>query len=235
MTLNQVLKRIKLIALSHKQVRNFQQGLVSDFLTDKTTLYPSVFLQDNGGKISTSAHATTLSYKLFFIDLVNLSEETKGNEQDVQSDMLSVAQDIIAQMNNSNYDDWALSVDNNVEFVVEEYGDMVAGCIVDISIRTMFKQNVCEVPSDLTDYVTTDIDMKTVYDIAYIATGTEVTNLSVPEIVGKRILLIAREGGMMHKVSNLPDSAQYTWNDTTIGLGLPTVAGQRFLILYRNY
>lgn len=235
MTLNQVIQRIRTIALAHKQVRNFYQGLVSDFLVEKTTLYPSVFLQDNGGKIGLSAHATTLSYRMFLLDLVHVSEESKQNEQEVQSDMLSVGEDLIAQMNNGNYNDWAVSIDNPVQFVVENDNDMVAGVIIDFSVRKMFGQNVCQVPTDLTDYITIDNDMKTAYDIAYVATGAEGSTLSIPEIVGKRILLIAREGNILYRVSNLPDTVQYVWNDAQIALGLPTIAGQRFLILYRNY
>lgn len=147
MTLNQVITRIKTIALAHKQVRNFQAGLVTDFLTDHTTKYPSVFLQDNGGIISTKGQST-LNYRVYFVDVVDVSENTKQNEQDVQSDMFSVAEDIIAEMSSGNYTDWIVSAENNVQFVVEESDDQYAGVIVDISIRKMFKQNRCEIPTN---------------------------------------------------------------------------------------
>ena len=38
--------------------------------------------------------------------------------------------------------------ENNVQFVVEESDEQYAGVIVDISIRKMFKQNRCEVPTN---------------------------------------------------------------------------------------
>jgi hypothetical protein len=235
MTLNQVISRIRAISLAHKQVRNFYQGLVSDFLTDKTTLYPSLFLQDNGGKISPGSHSTTFSFKMYLLDLVNVSEDSKTNEQDVQSDMVSVAEDVLAQMNNPNYNDWVISIDNNLQLLVENDNDLLSGCVVDFSVRVMYPQNVCQVPTELTDYTTIDNDMKTVYDKEYIATGAEGSTLSIPEIVGKRILFIVREGNPLHKVSNNPDTVEYVWNDTVITLGLLTIAGQRFLIIYRNY
>lgn len=149
MTLNQVVARVKSLCLAHLQVRNFDQGLVQDFLTDKTTKYPSVFLQDNGGAVSTDGHAAVLNYRMFFVDLVNVIADEKENELDVQSDMLSVALDIIAQMNHSNFSDWRLSSESNLQLLVEENDDMYAGCYIDISLRIQFTQNVCQVPSNI--------------------------------------------------------------------------------------
>ncbi len=242
MTLNNVVNRIKQIAQAHKQVRNFQQGLVSDFLTDHTTKYPSVFLQDNGGNISTSGHATTLAYRMFIMDLVHVSEGSKQNEQDVQSDMVSIAMDLIAQMNDGNYSDWKISTDNNLQLVVENENDLHAGCIVDFSVSIMFSQDRCQVPSDLVVDIENDTSMKTVFDVKYIASGSEGNALTssgatpnIPEINGKKILFITREQSPIYKVSSSPDSAEYTWNDTDIILGTVTNPGERFLILYRNY
>jgi hypothetical protein len=154
MTLNQVIQRIRNLSLGHKQVRTFKKGLVSDFLADKTTKYPAVFLQDLGGSISLTGHATTLLYKFFIMDLVHVSEDTKDNEQDVHSDMVSIAMDLLAQMNNSLYHDWRISPDNNLQLVVENDGDMFAGVVVDFSVRIMYEQNICVVPTDITEYTT---------------------------------------------------------------------------------
>lgn len=235
MTLNQVITRIRNLALAHNQVRSFYQGLVSDFLTDKTTKYPAVFLQDNGGTISLSGHSTKLSYRMFLLDLVHVSEDSKQNEQDVQSDMVSIAMDLFAQMNYGAYDDWKISADNNLQLVVENDNDLVAGCVLDFSISIMYSQNICQVPTDILNYIPTENDMKFLYDIEYIATGSEGTTLSIPDIEGKKILLITRGSAVIYKVSSSPSSSEYTWNDTIIGLGAATNTNERFLILYRNY
>lgn len=147
MTLNNVIHRIQALALAHKQVRSFGKGLISDFLVDKTTKYPAIFLQDNGAGISLGSHSTTLTYRMFVVDLVHVSEDTKDNEQDVQSDMLSIAQDLLAQMNDNKYDDWRISPDNALQLIVENDGDMHAGVVIDFSIRIMFEQNICAVPA----------------------------------------------------------------------------------------
>lgn len=235
MTLNQVIKRVQDLATAHKQIRSFGKGLIQDFLVDKTTRYPAVFLQDIAGNISLGNHATALSYRLFIVDLVHVSADAKTNEQDVQSDMVSIAMDLLAQMNNPQYNDWAISSDNNLQLLVENDGDMHAGVVIDFSVRIMFEQNICVIPTDITGYPSTENDMKFIYDTKYVAAGSEGTTLSIPEIVGKKILLITRESAQLYKVSSNPISSEFTWNDTVIGLGAAATIGERFLILYRNY
>lgn len=147
MTLNQVVKRIKTIALAHLQIRNFYYGNVSDFLTDKTTRYASCFLQDVPGVIDLSGKVTVLNFKMFLLDLVHVSEDAKDNELDVQSDMLSVAEDLIAEMDDSTYTDWKLSLSNPITFVREEDSDLVAGVVVDLAIHKLFVKDTCAVPN----------------------------------------------------------------------------------------
>lgn len=235
MTLNQVIKRIESLALGHKQVQTFRKGFVSDFFADKTAKYPAVCLQDNSGVISLAGHETTLNYRMFIADLVHVSQGTKLNEQDVHSDMVSIAMDLLAQMNNGNYDDWKISTDNSLSLFSENDGDFQAGCVIDFSVKIMYTQNICQVPTDITEYTPTDNDMKYVYDIKYTATGSEGATLTIPEIVGKKVLFVTRESSPIYKVSAAPTSSEYTWNDTIIVLGAVTNPGDRFLILYRNY
>lgn len=235
MTLNNVTNRISQLSLGHKQVRTFRKGLLGDLFADKTARYPAVCLQDLGGSISLTGHATTINYRMFISDLVHVSQDTKTNEEDVLSDMVSIAMDLLAQLNNGNYDDWRISTDNSLNFFVESENDMHAGCVIDLSIRFMYTQNICQIPTDITEYTPTDTDMKYVYDIKYIATGSEGSTLTIPEIVGKKVLFVTRESSPIYKVSSGPAASEYTWNDTIIGLGVATNPGDRFLILYRNY
>jgi hypothetical protein len=235
MTLNQVNRRIKQIALAHKQVRNFYRGLVQDFLVDHTTQYCSVFLQDIGGTVSFSQKATLLNYRMWVLDLVHVSEDSKENEQDVLSDTLSIIMDLAAQMNAGLYNDWKISLDNNIQQQVEDDNDMVAGWYIDFTVSVMFTQNICAVPSDLVIETPTDMPDKLVYDLEYFATGDEGTDLTIPTLAGQKLLFVGREGVVIHKVSNLPDSLQFTWDNTTIKFGIPTNPGERYLFLYRNY
>lgn len=158
MTLNQVLRRIKTLVQAHKQVRTYRKGLLQDLFADKTALYPAVCLQDNNGSISLGGHQATLNFRLFVFDMVHVSEDSKSNEDDVLSDTLSILMDLLTQMNNGNYDDWKVSADNSFEFLVEAENDMVAGVVIDISIAFTYSQNVCQVPTDMTEYTTNDIN-----------------------------------------------------------------------------
>jgi hypothetical protein len=147
MTLNQVVARISSLALGHKQIRSFKKGLVTDFFADKGTQYPAACLQDVNGSISLSGHASSLSYRMFLADLIHVSEDTKSNELDVQSDMVSVAMDLLAQMNHGDYDDWKISAENSLALFTEHENDLQAGCIIDFTVSFMYTQNVCQVPT----------------------------------------------------------------------------------------
>lgn len=237
MTLNQVVKRVSTIANAHKQIRNFYFGNAVEFLTVKKTRYTSCFLQDTGIGYDINAKTRTLNFKMYFLDLVHVATETKANEQDVLSDMLSVAEDLISEFNQSQYSDWKVSTGVTGTFVTESLDDMVAGAVLDITIITPFDSNVCVVPTDEIDIPVNEPDMKLVYDEKYVADGTEGTTLSVSAVVGKKILLITRENNPLFKVSSSPNTSEFAWNDTVITLNasVPARAGERFLILYRNY
>lgn len=235
MTLNAIIRRIKTLALDHKQVRNFYQGMLQDFLADKTTQYPSAFLQFTGGNLSTTTKALSISYRLFLLDLVHLSEDTKGNELDVQSDMLQVMMDLMAQMYYPGFSDWALSTDNQVQLLAEEENDFVGGCYIDFSIRSPFTQNICQVPTIFDDFNPIDTTMKDLYDIPYTADGTEGAAVVIAALKGKKVLFITRDNAILYPVSNNPDTTEFTFDGTTIGLGTNLIAGNRLLILYRNY
>lgn len=146
MTLNSIVKRVKTIALAHGQIRHFYFGPVVDFLQNEDTKYAACFMQDTGATIDLEGKATSYGFKLFLLDLVHVSKDAKDNELDVQSDMMSVAEDMLAQFNDSQYQDWKVSLSNSVTFVKEELGDMVAGVVVDIDISTPYLKDTCITP-----------------------------------------------------------------------------------------
>lgn len=148
MTHNQIIKRIREICLAHLQVKNFYYGLPTDFLTNKETEFESVFLQDLAGTLDLSTKTDTTSFKIYFLDLVNVSEDSKTNEVDVMSDMKSIAKDILAEMNSSSYTDWKVSTSNVLTFLREKFDDLVAGVVVDVSILQPWNQDTCVVPTN---------------------------------------------------------------------------------------
>jgi hypothetical protein len=69
----------------------------------------------------------------------------------------------------------------------------------------------------------------------YTCTGSEGTTLTIPALLGRQILVIGRGIGFIYEVGSSPESDEYTWDDTVIGLGAATNAGEKFIILHRTY
>ncbi len=151
MTLKQLIKRIRTIVEAHAQVKSFFHNVsLEEWLNDKRAKYAAVFLHDLGGTISTDGHSTTISFDMYIVDMVNVSENTLLNELDVQSDMLSIAQDLISQFNQP-VNGWFMSSDNSfsqlLEGNTESDHDIFAGIKISFSMRLPYKQNVCIVPT----------------------------------------------------------------------------------------
>jgi len=147
LTLNQIVRRIQKLALNHKQIRNFYFGSVTDFLNDKTTKYASAFLQDQPGVIDPTGKTVTYLFKMYFLDLEHVSEETGANTLDVQSDMLQVATDIVAEIDFHGFIDWMVSTAANFVLVREEFDDFVAGVAIDLTIQVPYDKDICAVPN----------------------------------------------------------------------------------------
>lgn len=150
MTLNQIIKRVREISLSHAQVKTFQFAKPTDFLNEETLQYAAIFLQDNGGVFDSASKIATFNFRMFALDLVNVSEETKENELDVLSDMVSICMDILSLLNSPDYyGEWRISSSNNFELVIEKFNDMCAGVVADFTISTIFNLDRCAVPLNL--------------------------------------------------------------------------------------
>ncbi len=235
MTYNQVIQRLRVLALSHRQINNFFNGDVIDFL-DSEQKYAACIVSNRPFSIDAANKVFTLGFRIYFCDLVDISTNARRNEPEVISDMLSIAADFKAMISAAQFDDWVINDLNAGEILTEKFEDYVAGVYIDVDIAIDYLSDTCQVPSDDVIFPNTD-DMKYVYDLKYVATGDEGTTLSIPEIVGKKILLVTREYSPLYKASAVDNiqSTEYYWNDATIELGLPTQPDERFLILYRNY
>lgn len=143
MTLNQVIKKIEDIGNAHEQIKTTFYGSAFDFLSKGSdALYPAFIFDLNNASIN--GKTLTLSFSLFFMDRM-LPEET--NYQDVISDQLLTAQDIIAQL---SYNDFNFDLQESVTLNAfsESTPDLLAGWQTDISLDLPYIYNRCEVPSD---------------------------------------------------------------------------------------
>lgn len=153
MTLNQVIKRLQDIALSNSMVKGFVYNGLSEWLEGADVTYPCCFVEQNNSTISTSGRVVTHQLRVYFLDLVNVSTDAKENEQEVLSDMLSVAQDFVyackAPAYESPADDrlaWFTTGDAPVTLLKDKLKDVTAGVSIDLPISTTMDIDRCAIP-----------------------------------------------------------------------------------------
>jgi hypothetical protein len=149
LTLNQTIKQIRDIALSHDQINTVYFGDVWEFLAQSDNVYPAMFYSLTGSNISGKNLA--MNFSLFFLDR-QLQDES--NETDVLSDQLLVAQDIFAMISYPKFD-WEIDQNVNIEFFTENEKDYLAGVKFDIVLNYPIINDRCQVPSSFSypDYI----------------------------------------------------------------------------------
>jgi hypothetical protein len=144
------------MAASHRQIKSFYYGNVWEWLQQNTgkVEYPALFVEHNTSNISTSGRTVTHQLRLYFLDLVNVANETETNENDVLSDMLSVAQDIVFMAKDPAYespasddDAWFTSGDVSAVLYTDKTNDSLAGVSIDLPISTLMIPDRCAVPT----------------------------------------------------------------------------------------
>jgi len=145
MTLNQLVKTIQDIGTAHKQIETVYFGDLPDFLNrGAENVYPALYFDVTGANISGTS--LNINFSMYFFDRM-LPEET--NETEVLSDMLEVAQDIIAQFRYNNFDFDPLA-NVTIDFFTEDTPELLAGVRADIILELPFTADRCAVPTTYT-------------------------------------------------------------------------------------
>lgn len=203
MTLNQIIQRLRSLALSHRQINHFYFGDEPEFDAQTDITFPGCFAVLLPGSIDRVNHIQNYTFRLYFLDLVHVSERTEENETEVLSDMGSVASDFVSMLLNPLYqDDWIVGDITPTNPLTESLGDMVAGVFIDVTLSTEFNGDSCEVPADDVEFPQ-NIDMPRTKIFTYTATGGE-NSFSVP-LSGKYILGAWRAMAYKRVVSSAPD------------------------------
>lgn len=167
MTLNQVIKRLETLALSHKQVNHFAFGDPIAWLEEGDVNYAACFAECTNVTISKQQKQTIYSFRIWFCDLVHIGKDSRDNEQEVMSDLMSVAEDYVAMLNHTDYQyDWNIGSSYASQFWKEKFKDLVVAVSVDVQIGTEYTSNRCQVPStssinnailtEASDYIVTE-------------------------------------------------------------------------------
>lgn len=228
MTLNQVIERIKTLSLSHKQIGSFYFGDVPEFDANGDIVYPGCFLQQLPGSISRSGKKQFFNFRVHLYDRVLVSEDTEGNEQEVLSDIHSVAADLLSLLMSPAYEyDWTIEEITPVTPQTETLNDMVAGVFIDISVGVDFLADSCQVPStDVT--FSNDFDMARTRILTYNGTGVEGDSFTVSNLAGKTVLACYRATDYKRVITTVPtdtDKIQVVGTDLGDRKGILSTTG----------
>ena len=215
-SLNQIVDRLRVLSLSHKQLNSFYFGDPHEFTFNGEIEYGACFLELLPGSTSRSTKFKNFSFRAYFLDRVGVSEDTEENETEVLSDMSSVADDFLAMLRYYE-DDWEVSDDSTFTPRTEFLEDMVAGVSVDFQIKVEFLSDRCQVPADDVTFET-DFDMARTKIIPYTGGGSETSTITVSGLAGKIVLAVYRAGDYKRIITTVPtDSDKVKVTGTDLG------------------
>lgn len=204
LTLNQIIKRIETLALSHEQINSFYFGDKVEFDSGADINYPVCFCEQLPGSINRAEHLQRFNFRLYLFDRVLISEDTEGNETEVLSDMSSVAADMAAMLMAYEYeDDWMIDNVIVLSSATEELGDMVSGSVLEIGVSVDFIADRCQVPAvDVT--FENDFDMARTRILTYTGTGLEGDSFTVTNLAGKIVMAAYRATDYKRVITTVP-------------------------------
>lgn len=218
LTLKQIIYRLQTLAQSHHQINHFFIGDFDEFLANGDVSYPACFVElKPTGRISKTEKMTYYNFTFHFFDLIDIATDSNNNEFEVKSDLSSIAQDYMAMLNFSDYqNDWFISMDNNFDISKYKLQDMAAGVSLDVQIATAYGSNRCQVPAEnITFESPTDssgvplwYDAKYIANTVYVCTGTEGYTVTITALKNRGLLSVFQGDKLL-------DPTMFTFDDTT--------------------
>lgn len=144
-TLNEIVQYFNDFADSHKQIKSFRYDNAQEIDSSADEIDGVILWMTWRPSFWTNA-VPTMSFSFFIMDRVDV--ET-NNFQEVQSDTLSIATDLLSEINNSS-EAFGLAKNTGipVEPFKERFSSMYAGCIIDIDINLPNGLDSCQVPNE---------------------------------------------------------------------------------------
>ena len=220
MTLNQVIQRLQSIALAHRQINHFYYGNLAEWLAQETgkVEYPACFVEHNTSAISSVSKLVTHNLRIYFLDMVNKVNNPGANENEVLSDMLTVAGDIIALFKQPDYQDtWYIEGTAAMTLYSEKLSDYVAGVSIDLPVQTFYFTDACSVPATgLPSGTVVIVPTGNDWSWLHYTVGSDNYTFVIPDLIGKTIQGIFRDDMPQERVTAAPSvQKQYTFDDAT--------------------
>lgn len=140
-TYNQVITGLEQIATNHRQINTFGFGDIWEIATSGDIIYPLMWADGEGVSVDIEAKTETYNFSILFMDVVKNGEI---NENEVLSDQLSIAKDVLAQLKHPNYP-WTVS-GGGLEDFTERFTDSVSGWRLSVSLILPFTSDRCVMP-----------------------------------------------------------------------------------------
>lgn len=234
LTLNQVIQRIETLALAHKQINHFFVGDPVEFLSNGDVRYPACFLELTGSRVDRGEKQTVYSFRFWLCDLGDIAIDSAQNEIEVQSDLTSMAEDMVAMLGFTEYNDWDIYTPGGIQYFTEKFEDLVVAVAMTIEVGVRFDANRCQAPADSVSFEIQQ-DM-IVNNYVYLGQGTEGASLTVASLVSRNILMLFKGDKLLVPTTGTPGVNEYKY---TVGTGLFEFGNdienaQVIQILYKN-
>lgn len=154
LTLNQIVNRIQSLAQNHKQIKYFRYDDIMQVMNSGDIIYPACFLDLDTATMDRSKRMTIYKFRIWLCDINDLSKDARSNINEVESDLMLMAEDMFAMINSTLLqEDWEPDEVCQVNIVDEEFQDHVVAVYFDINIGTEYVLDRCAVPNKLNTYV----------------------------------------------------------------------------------
>lgn len=142
MTHNQFIKLFTDISTNHRDINSFGSGDVWEYMANEGDTYKGVTLWVDLGENVIAEKVDSPKYTFLVMDSVNKGEE---NEDEVLSDTLRIAKDIIAVLRQPYYEAY-FQIQKNITLsdFTEKFDSEVSGWQFDITFNQVFIYDSCQ-------------------------------------------------------------------------------------------
>jgi hypothetical protein len=142
MTLKEIIATIEELGNKHLMIATTYNGAAMDRLALSDVEYPMFTFDVSNARIS--GQTIEFDFSMFFFDRL---QADASNEREVQSDQLSIAEDIIAQLKYGGWDSFVLSDNVPIVFFTDNTPEMLAGVNATATVIVDFIADRCSVPT----------------------------------------------------------------------------------------
>lgn len=141
-TLNQIINNFRVIADLHLQINDFKYGDAWEFYQSGTSSTPELWLTCES--INRLNNVSEYNLRIYVVDNVKRGE---SNETEVESDLIQICEDIIAQIRDHNYEWNVLNSQNIViEVKTEQTPKNLTAAQFSVTIRVPKPDDICAIP-----------------------------------------------------------------------------------------